>query len=270
MNQISQPASSSEDPSSGAHVEKRSQPETGNVGVQAEKSVLITIEQPRMIPWVCYGLIIFTAVVYFLQFVSQALLGADLPAALGVKSNEAIRTGEIWRLLTPVFLHGSLLHIGFNLYALYAIGPGLERHYGRLRFLMIYFLSAFTGNVLSYIFSPNPSLGASTAMFGLIAAQGIFIYRNRFLFGAKSRPMLANISGIIIINFILGLSPGIDNWGHLGGLIGGLGFAWFAGPRLVVSRNERGYFLLDQTAITVAWLTLLIEALLFSGLAVLV
>jgi rhomboid protease GluP len=244
-------------------------PETGAGSAPPEKGVYVRIELPRVKPWVCYGLIGLTGFIFILQLLSNVLLGGDLPGALGAKSNEAIRAGEIWRFITPVFLHGSLIHIGFNLYALYAIGPGLEKHYGRLRFTLLYFLSAFSGNVLSFIFSINPSLGASTAIFGLIAAEGIFIFRNRFLFGANSKSMLINIGGIVLVNFILGLSPGIDNWGHLGGLLGGLGFAWFAGPRLEVSRGEGGYFLFDRTEAKNTWLALLVEGLIFGGLAAL-
>ena len=246
--------------------------QTGRSGFpspQPERPVMVTINQEPVTPWVSYGLIALTGLVFILQYVSQFLLGGDIPAALGMKVNDAIRNGEIWRLITPVFLHGSLLHIGFNLYALYMIGPGLERHYGRTRFLMVYFLSAFGGNIFSYILSPNPSLGASTAMFGLIAAQAIFIYRNRFLFGARSKSMLVNIAGILLVNLILGLSPGIDNWGHMGGLFSGLAFSWFAGPRLVVSHNERGYFLLDKTPNRQPWVTVLVEGFFLAGLAVL-
>jgi rhomboid protease GluP len=110
-------------------------------------------------------------------------LGFDVPAALGMKVNELIIHGQIWRLITPVLLHGSILHLGFNMYALYILGPGLERFYGHWRFLTLYLLAGFAGNVMSFIFSPNPSLGASTAIFGLLGAQGVFLYHNRGIYG---------------------------------------------------------------------------------------
>ena len=116
------------------------------------------------------------------------------------------------------------------MYALFTIGPGLERRYGEKSFLALYLISGLWGNTLSFLFSQNNSLGASTAIFGLIAAQGVYVYKNRHLLGQAARPLLVNIITVIAINLMLGLSPGIDNWGHLGGLFGGLLYAWFAGP----------------------------------------
>ena len=116
------------------------------------------------------------------------------------------------------------------MYALFMIGPVLEKKYGVWPFIGLYLVGGLWGNTLSFLLSPNPSLGASTAIFGLIAAQGVYVYKNRHLLGPSARPMLMNIAFVIVVNLMLGLSPGIDNWGHLGGLLGGLYFAWFAGP----------------------------------------
>ena len=85
---------------------------------------------------------------------------------LGAKVNELILAGQVWRLITPILLHASILHIGFNMYALFVIGPQLERFYGHGRFLLLYLIAGFTGNVLSFVLSPNPSLGASTSVLG--------------------------------------------------------------------------------------------------------
>ena len=160
------------------------------------------------------------------------MLGTDIPAAWGVKANNLIMQGQVWRLFTPIFLHGSILHIGFNMYALFYIGPTLERFYGRQRFLALFLLSGFAGNVISFMFSPYPSLGSSTAIFGLLGAEGVLIYQNREIFGNVARRALSQVVIIAAVNLIIGLTPGIDNWGHIGGLIGGTLFAWFGGPLL--------------------------------------
>jgi rhomboid protease GluP len=118
------------------------------------------------------------------------------------------------------------------MYALYNIGPQLERHYGHWRYLALYVLSGFAGNVASFVMSPYPSLGSSTAIFGLLGAEGVFLYQNREWFGSGARRALNNVITIAVINLIIGLSPGIDNWGHMGGLIGGTLFAWLGGPLL--------------------------------------
>lgn len=209
----------------------------------------VEVRYPGEKPVVVYALLGFTVFVFFLQLVGPTiftnldpltamivrLTGQDPVAAWGMKVNELIQRGQIWRLLTPVFLHGSILHVGFNMYALMALGPELERHYGHGRFLALYLLSGFAGNVVSFLFSNAPSLGSSTAIFGLLGAEGVFLYRNRELFGESSRRALTNIIVIAAINLVIGLSPGIDNWGHLGGLACGIMFAWFAGPVLKVS-----------------------------------
>lgn len=183
-------------------------------------------------PAITYTLFVLTVLIYLMQMGTKVLFGQDIPALLGKKINESIIAGEYWRFLTPMFLHGSLLHIGFNMYALIVIGAGLEKRFGHFRFLLLYCLGAVGGNVFSFLFSPAQSLGASTAIFGLLGAEMIFFYQNQKMFGNSARRALQNVITVAVINFVIGLSPGIDNWGHLGGLIGGLIFTWFGGPKL--------------------------------------
>jgi rhomboid protease GluP len=204
---------------------------------------------------------------FVLQMATEALLGVDYPAALGMKVNELISGGQLWRLIAPMFLHGSLLHIGFNMYALYAIGPGLERYYGSGRFLTLYLLSGFCGNVFSYMFSAAPSLGASTAIFGLIGAEGVFLYQNRRIFGPLAQRSLVNLILIAVVNLVIGMSPGIDNWGHIGGLIGGTMFAWMAGPRFQLQEGPYRPGLVDQRGAGDAVRAALIVGALFIILA---
>ena len=196
------------------------------------------INENLVSPIATYVLIAVTVLIYLLQVGTESLMGTDIPAALGMKVNEAIMAGEYWRLITPMFLHGSILHIGFNMYALVIIGTGLEKRFGHWRFVLLYFLGSIGGNVFSFLLSPAPSLGASTSIFALLGAEMVFFYQNRELFGKGARRALQNVVTIAAVNFIIGLSPGIDNWGHLGGLMAGLIFCWFAGPKL---RLEGGY-----------------------------
>ena len=191
-----------------------------------------SIAMPSVPPRVTHTIMGITIFFYLLQMASQFFLsGADYPAYFGMKINEAILAGQLWRLITPVLLHGSLMHIGFNMYALLAIGAGMESRMGHTRFLMLYLVSGFAGNVFSFFFSDANSLGASTAVFGLLAAEGVFLYLHKSLFGQRAQKALTNIVMIAGFNLLIGMSPGIDNWGHIGGLLGGLIFAWFGGPR---------------------------------------
>jgi rhomboid protease GluP len=193
---------------------------------------VVQVAIPGVRPYVTYGLLGVTVFAYLLQLAGQYLLNLDLVTYLGIKYNPLIRDGQLWRLVTPVFLHGSILHIGFNMYALFLYGRGLEARFGHGRFTLLYFLSAFAGNVLSFILTPNPSLGASTAIFGLIAAEGVFLLQNRQLLGDRVNRSLMDLLYIAGINLLLGFTTtGVDNFGHIGGLLGGLAFTWFGGPR---------------------------------------
>jgi len=206
----------------------------------------VSIKTPSVAPTVSYIIMGLTVFVYLLQVASQYLLGNDWPALLGLKVNSLIVSGQVWRLFTPMLLHGSILHIGFNMYALYLFGPGLERHFGHWRFLALYVLSGFAGNVMSFLFATAPSLGSSTAIFGLLGAEGVFLYQNRELFGKNAQRALTNIVLVGVINLAIGLSPGIDNWGHVGGLLGGTLFAWFGGPMLKVEGIFPALTIVDQ------------------------
>ncbi|NMB67202.1 MAG: rhomboid family intramembrane serine protease [Chloroflexi bacterium] len=196
-------------------------------------------------PYVTYFMIASCVLIFIAQYVTDATLGLDLPALYGMKINEAIIAGQYWRLLTPMWLHGSITHIFFNMYALYVIGRGLEQQYGHLRYAILYLVSGFAGNVMSFLLTADPSLGASTAIFGLVAAEGIFIYQNRKLF-RNARAMLGNVIIIVVINLGLGLVGNMDNNGHLGGLLGGLLLAWFGGPLWKVSPIPGGFELADE------------------------
>ncbi len=190
----------------------------------------VRLSLPASAPYVTYTLISVTAFVYVLQLASQVLLSLDFPVALLAKSNELIRNGQLWRLFTPALVHGGIAHIGFNMYALLSFGTGLEQYFGHRRFLLLYGLGAFAGNVMSFLFTDAVSVGASTAIFGLIGAEAVFLIQNRKLFAHQFRSAIGNIIFIIFVNLFLGLAPSIDNWGHIGGLVGGLMFTSFAGP----------------------------------------
>lgn len=145
---------------------------------------------------------------------------------LGAKENGAIDQGEWWRLLTPIVLHGGVIHLLFNSWALYALGPSVESGYGTPRFLAIYLLSGLAGNMASYLFNADAlSVGASGAIFGLLGALAARIFVARKVLGPEATKMqFGQIGSMIVINLIFGFTaPNIDNAAHIGGLIvGGL------------------------------------------------
>jgi membrane associated rhomboid family serine protease len=167
----------------------------------------------------------------------------------GVKLSDKIRNGEeLYRLVSPMFLHGGIVHLMTNSYSLSSVGPDVERYFGPGRFMATYLISGIAGNYMSAMMSPNPSLGASGAVFGIVGAYFTFLIRNEDMFGGQAEHMQQNLARTIGINLIMGaVSPMIDNWGHIGGFIGGIGMAALFGPRLsLVGLPNGGSALIDE------------------------
>ncbi|KAK9071004.1 hypothetical protein SSX86_009572 [Deinandra increscens subsp. villosa] len=149
---------------------------------------------------------------------------------LGAKINGLIDKGQLWRLVTSAFLHANVGHLMINCYSLNSIGPTMEHLSGPRRYLAIYMASAVTSSTMSYWFSKAPAVGASGAIFGLVGSFAIFVLRhNKMVKGGVGD--LNHVARVIALNMAIGLlSQGIDNWGHLGGLLGGIATAWLIGP----------------------------------------
>ncbi|SRR6266540_598634 len=235
----------------------------------------VALRLPTVTPRVTYMILGITIFIFILQILSRMFLGFDALIDLGAKNNDAIRAGQLWRLFTPMLLHDStfIWHIGFNMYALFALGAGLERRIGHGRFLLLYVLAGFSGNVLSFLMTlmtKGLSVGASTSIFGLIAAEGVFLYQNRRLFGKEARRAMGNVLFVIMLNLFLGFSSGglIDNWGHIGGLLGGVVFTWFAGPRWEISGVFPNYHLADSREFRDIVLGASMVVIIFGALAV--
>jgi rhomboid protease GluP len=237
----------------------------------------IRVPMPRSAPYVTYTIIGITVAFYILQLASVWAFGYVLPGLgmdwleyYGARINEAILAGELWRFLTPALLHGSLPHIAFNMYALLSFGTGLERHFGHLRFFLLYLLGAFAGNVASFLFTGGSySVGASTAIFGLLGAEAVFLIQNRKSFPGQFRSAIGNIIFVAAINlFIIGSLPGIDNWGHIGGLVGGLMFTSFAGPLWEIEGVYPAYHLVDKRSFQAVIIGAVVVTAIFGALAI--
>lgn len=169
-----------------------------------------------------YTLLILNILVFIVAKIRSLTTGTnyfDIMYNFGIKDNELIRQGEYFRLLAPVFLHAGFLHLFLNCYALHAIGRPCERLFGNLKFICIYLLSGIAGCITSFAFSDSLSLGASGAIFGILGATLFFQFRKplafRTIFGTS-------LVSVILLNLFLGFTTeGIDNFGHIGGLIAG-------------------------------------------------
>ena len=151
---------------------------------------------------------------------------------------DSILGGEYYRLITGTFLHANLIHLLFNMYALFVLGSQLESFVGKIKFTIIYLFSAVTGSLLSMLFLKNGvSVGASGAVFGLMGALLYFGLHYRVYLGSVVR---TNILPIIILNLSLGfMLKGVDNWAHMGGLIGGLLINMALGVKYKSKTSER-------------------------------
>ncbi|MGW2781805.1 rhomboid family intramembrane serine protease [Streptomyces populi] len=142
---------------------------------------------------------------------------------------QGVAEGQWYRMLTSMFLHGSVMHILFNMVSLWWIGGPLEAALGRARYTTLYFVSGLSGSALTYLLAgPNqPSLGASGAIFGLFGATAVLMRRLNY----DMRPVI----GLLVVNLIISFSPGFNiAWqAHVGGLIGGVvvGYAMVHAPR---------------------------------------
>ncbi|MEV5531796.1 rhomboid family intramembrane serine protease [Streptomyces prunicolor] len=189
------------------------------------------VADPRLVTKILIGLCVAAYLVQRVvgdRFTEHfELLGQAYVPVFG--SVEGIAEGQPYRLLTAMFLHGSPIHIIFNMLSLWWLGGPLEAALGRARYLALYFVSGLAGSALTYLIAaPNqPSLGASGAIFGLFGATAVLMRRLNY----DLRPLIA----ILVINLIFTFNPGMNiAWqAHIGGLVAGVitGYAMVHAPR---------------------------------------
>ena len=155
----------------------------------------------------------------------------------GAKFGPLIQQGQWWRLLTAGFLHGGILHLLMNSWVLFDLGAATEEAYGTSRYLVIYVLSTITGFYVSYLWSPNPSIGSSAGIFGLLGAMVALGVRDKSSYGAALRAHYVQW-GIYAI-LLSALFPATDNAAHIGGVAGGFAIAYIAGTPRLTGYGER-------------------------------
>ena len=172
-------------------------------------------------------LIVINVIMYLLEIFYPDIISYLILDPISIKS------GEYYRLFTSLFLHGNIIHLLSNMYALYVLGNQIETFLGKWKYLIIYFFSGLAGSLLSCMGS-SLSLGASGAIFGLLGSLLYFGYHYRVYFG---NVILKQIIPVILLNLLIGFSfSSINNAAHIGGLIGGLFVTMALG---VNSKNEK-------------------------------
>lgn len=217
-------------------------------------------------------LIVINLVVFAIEVILSGLrisIPSGVLVSMGAMYAPAIQSvGDLYRFITPMFLHVDLMHIAFNMVALFSVGGVLERVLGKRNFLLLYFVGGITGNVVSYMSDiyltagTTVSAGASTSVFGLfvaVALLGLLHKGNRSVFAQHSKGMLAIIAVNVAYSFLV---PGISISGHLGGALGGL-IAMF----MVPSKNLRVPTAV-RIIVAILWVGVLITLLIWQGLIV--
>lgn len=152
--------------------------------------------------------------------------------------------GQWWRIMSATFLHGGIIHLAFNMYALYVFGILVERLYGTSAFLGMYLLSGLSGSAGTLLASPAlVGVGASGAIFGIMGALCVFLYTDRqFLSEGARKQLLTNFAIFATYSLIQGFGKsGIDNAAHIGGLMSGLLLGWMSGTPLRLREEKTGW-----------------------------
>ena len=173
-------------------------------------------------PIITYTIMAICVIVFALMYIlGDGSLDNITLLRFGANLDVLTKNGDYFRLITCAFLHIGIVHLIFNMYALYIIGPQVESFFGKIKYWSIYLISAVSASILSLSFNTNTiSAGASGAIFGLLGALLYFGYHYRVYLGNAVR---SQIIPIIIINLLFGFTmTGIDNAAHIGGLIGGV------------------------------------------------
>lgn len=188
------------------------------------------------LPPAVLNLLIANVAVFTLQLVSGVVAQVRFDRLFGLVPYEVVHHLFLWQLATYMFLHGGMLHIAFNMLALYMIGPPLEELWGTPKFLRFYFITGIGAGICSTVVSPNsmiPTIGASGAIYGLLLAYGVLFPRQTLLIWGIV-PIEARYLVIIlgVMAFWLSLAApgsGVANIAHLGGML--FGWLYLRGPR---------------------------------------
>lgn len=203
--------------------------ELNNKTVEDDKK-LAKVFKNNQVPYVSMLFIILNVFVYLLSIVNYNwIVNTFANYYLYVKQ------GEFYRLFTSMFVHANIIHLICNMYALFVVGPLIEKYYGKLKFTLIYIGSGIIGSLFSVVLTNNASIGASGAIFGLFGALLYFGYKYRATLDGFLR---SSIIPTLFVNLIIGfVIPGIDVIGHIGGLVGGLLLSYSVG--VVNKENKR-------------------------------
>lgn len=191
------------------------------------------------------NLVMFTLMVLHGTVIGQGMRvilspSVELLAAWGAQFWPYALGGEIWRCLSYAYVHGGIIHLGFNMVVLYQVGPLIESEIGWQRFFTIYSITAIFATLAGLIMHPNVVVvGASGALFGIFGFAVSYYHRVGGSLGIQRRNFLFQW---IVIALIFGFVVGADNAAHVGGLLSGAAFGWLIPTTIRAQRKTDGLF----------------------------
>ena len=205
---------------------------------ESKKAEEVFAKKKPIVTYIIMGICILLYILTFLNSGNLINQDANLLYKFGGLVNFGNNYKEIYRLISSMFLHAGLLHLLCNMYSLYVIGPQLESFFGKTKFIIIYLISGIIGNLLSLAFLQDNivSVGASGAIFGLLGALLYFGYHYRVYL---STVIKSQIIPLILLNLSIGFfASGINNFAHIGGLIGGVLVSMAAGVKYKSNKSD--------------------------------
>ena len=185
------------------------------------------------------ALIVALVAIFAWQVGTGALASRNGIVDSGALVRSRVLEGEYWRMLSATLLHGGFDHLIGNCAALYILGMAGEHALGAWRVLVIYVASGLAGSLASVLTGPGPSVGASGAICGLMGAVVLILYRYRRVYHVRNKEIALALAAWAAYTILIGaIEPRIDNWAHLGGLIGGAIVAMGIRPRAVLTAAQ--------------------------------
>ncbi|KAK6150946.1 hypothetical protein DH2020_015878 [Rehmannia glutinosa] len=186
------------------------------------------------------GVLLSINIAVFLFEIATPVKSSDfelfsLPMVYGAKINNLILTGEWWRLVTPIFLHWGIFHIALGSWVLFTFGLEVSREYGSFTFLLIYVLGGISGNLISFLHTPEPTVGGTGPVFAIIGAWLIYQVQNKDVIARDaSERLFQNAIITTALSFVLSNFGPIDDWSHFAAMFTGIAYGFVTCPTLQV------------------------------------
>lgn len=222
----------------------------------------LPVTRPRL-TFIILGLLVAVFLVQITIWFQQDATAVDpVSAWSAVNSQRILENGEIYRLLTSVFVHLSENTLFLNALALFFVGQSVEAFFGRQRFAILFLLGGLSGSLASFMFTRQPSSGAAGAVFALFGANLVFLWFNRALLGRRAMVQFQWVFLMAALNVIFAvmgdnmLGAPISLWTYVGGFFAGVVMGWFMSPvyqARPVPRDTDIFQVIDTNPLKTAW-----------------